>query len=272
MHLETLSLAGNEFQPASTTAARTTALPDNAFPSLRHMKLQNVDRIVIQQICALSPRFRHLITATIVYSNVYSGKVEELPARSALAIKCLGRDISSLTDLTVLTQLCGNTFCLSWVIIDALKHMPLRRLRLGKIQLNTGVPSSSRAINNENSFAGSVGCREEIKWRDLLVALPLLEEFCLEDELLNCRHLRLFAALLQNLSLLVLSSIEFTATEETPSVGEWQAALCHHVTIRCKSYFQLRDDESGPDPEDISAKARYVVHEYPQEASQLIGN
>ncbi|KAG8678066.1 hypothetical protein FRC09_020146 [Ceratobasidium sp. 395] len=271
MHLETLSLAGNEFQPASATATRTTALPDSAFPSLRHVKLQNVNRLLIQQICALSPRFRNLITATIVYSDAYSGKLEELPTRSALAIKCLGRDVSSLTDLTVLTQLCGNTFCLSWVTIDALKHMPLRRLRLGKIQLNTGVPSSSRATNSGNSFAGSVGCRGEIKWRDLLVVLPLLEEFYLEDELLDCRHLRLFAALLQNLSLLVLSSIEFTATEETPSVGGWQAILCH-ITIRCKSYFQPRDDASGPDPEDISAKARYVVHEYPREASQLIGS
>ncbi|KAG8717583.1 hypothetical protein FRC08_007163 [Ceratobasidium sp. 394] len=259
-HLEMLSLRTDQSQRWGDSRD-PIRLPDDSFPSLRHLDLHFLNEPAMFRICHIPQLFRGLVSAAIIFEGKPrwgSVVINSRLNRSELAFACLGANSPHLERLTVLTQ--GDIkspLKVSLPIINALKLMPLRYLRVGTINFG------DRRFN----FATLQTPRSEITWEHLLTAVPHLEELHMVTQTLGLEELQLIGRSLPKLCLLVFWEIDLcNAGQPTDVVNATQA-----ITIRCWSYFGSKLHRLGvagrgawaphiPDEPSVLNAARSVVY------------
>ncbi|KAG8717586.1 hypothetical protein FRC08_007166 [Ceratobasidium sp. 394] len=253
-HLETLSLRADDSQVQSDFQD-TINVPNDSFPSLRHLDLYQLNRSAMSRICSISPLFRRLVSASIISKGkpALLGRVATKSINSPDVIfTCLGANSPRIEHLTILPGW-GYQSCLdiTWLILDAFKLMPLRYLSVGTINLES-------RWSHQND-------RPKITWECFLAAVPQLEELHMETKSIEWNELQLLGSWLPNLRLLVFWRIDLCKAEPpTEAINATQP-----ITIRCWSYFGahfwggFRDGRwvpHTPDEPSILNAARSVVY------------
>ncbi|KAG8751891.1 hypothetical protein FRC12_012220 [Ceratobasidium sp. 428] len=251
--LEELSLLREVFSPFGKRRG-PIELPDNSFPSLRHLNLSFISPFIIARFCNSPKLFRKLEKVSIQFGancNDVMGNLERLTT----AVLPLGRNSPRVTDLTISPQ---GWFAPSWSIIELFKRMPLRCLNLTRVVFGPG-----DYVAHEGQEAPPV-CHPAIGWHDFLAAVPLLEEFRLFE--LESSTLPIFASMLLHLRRLAVHEIGFSGAEEIPrAVAGWHPAT-QSITIQATVYKIEVAGDSG-----ISGVARYVHHLWPNVAFETGG-
>ncbi|KAG9086915.1 hypothetical protein FRC06_002818, partial [Ceratobasidium sp. 370] len=155
----------------------------------------------------------------------YEG-TEENHMRSSFAIKSLGQNTPHLQDLTICSQENYGDFVVTLPVVDAFRHMPLKRLRLSEVTFDDN-DDEGEDFHGDNPGTAA-------QWTSLLTAVSHLEELHMERQDLKPEHLQLIASLLPNLRLLVLGSVKLSEIEE-PFNG---VHAPQPVIIRSRSYFR----------------------------------
>ncbi|KAG8686513.1 hypothetical protein FRC08_012473 [Ceratobasidium sp. 394] len=251
-HLETLSLHTYTSQQAQAKYDPID-IPDDAFPALRHLALYGLSECSIQVICTLPPLFRHLVTASFISPERRHSKISDQRDFSFTLLQSLDRS-PHLVDLTVLTP--GQETCLalySPVILDVLRHLPLRRLRLDRARLKSW-GDIDELDSDDSDVDESIG-HVDIQWRDFFVTVPHLEELHLDLQVISSRYLGVFASSLPNLRLLVLMGVLFEGGE----ISVDQAAT-QPITIRCPFYVDTEDQNEWA---NASKVAKYIHRIWP---------
>ncbi|KAG9122687.1 hypothetical protein FRC07_000817, partial [Ceratobasidium sp. 392] len=115
----------------------------------------------------------------------------------------------SLVDLTISSAAEKHHFTLFWPTIDVFSHMPLKRLNLGSIQFSPGHTSFNVEVTGIQPNLPS------IKWKDLLAAVPLLEDLSLPRQKISMQDLHVIVTMLPHLRLLALCAIQLDEVLET---------------------------------------------------------
>ncbi|KAG8774005.1 hypothetical protein FRC12_002201 [Ceratobasidium sp. 428] len=227
-HLETLSLRTDESQ-FQEKHQEPIIIPNNSFPSLRQLDLYQLNEYTMSRICNIAPLFYHLVSASIMfngkpswYDNYYSNHID----RSEVPFACLGANSPHVERLTVLPHgYRSSEVKLSWSIVDKLKRMPLRYLRVGTIELG---PDSS---SNFTSEAPQVDWPH--RWEDFLSAVSQLEELRMDTKHVSLDELWLIGSRLPKLSLLVFWQVDLRrARAPTETINATQS-----IVLRSWSYF-----------------------------------
>ncbi|KAG8705039.1 hypothetical protein FRC08_001883 [Ceratobasidium sp. 394] len=227
-NLENLSIVSDWSEDPPTSGGDPICLSDGLFPALRHLTLSRVDTCIVRRVCDSPQLFRCLISASIIYADENELDSKELRARLFGAMRCFSHGSSHLVDLTILTSGASGYFWLFSSFIDTFKQMPLRRLRLGGVDLNPNL-KRGRNRNKVNNPA--------LKWEDFLAAVPGLEELRLDNQSLELEDLGGFASALPNLRLLALRSIEPGETPWGCDLAPGARAATRPITIRYRLYF-----------------------------------
>ncbi|KAG9105348.1 hypothetical protein FRC07_009359 [Ceratobasidium sp. 392] len=208
---------------------------NNSFPALRHLMLSGVDECIVQRISDSPQLFHRLISASIIYEDQSIVDSTMLHSRSLSVMNCFSHQSTALTDLTVLTHGADSYFSMFPSFIDVFKRMPLRRLRLGGIDLapDEGEPADS---DEEHSEPRPRADNPPLKWEDFLAAVPHLEELRLENQLFELHDLGLFASALPKLRLLVLQCIESDEELWRHRMISEPVAATQDIVIRCGIY------------------------------------
>ncbi|KAG8704146.1 hypothetical protein FRC09_003741 [Ceratobasidium sp. 395] len=248
LHLEVLTLHNDGSQPIPGENSEIR-ISNDLFPSLRQLEFRGIDDLDIQRIDGLSSLFGQLTKAAIVFLD--DGFYEEQTnhcLRSGLALHCIGTNSLHLVDLTLFTPWNHAYFAIFIPgALDVFRQMPLRRLRLGRVRLQSWPDTVGLDTNILTHPYGYL--RLEVYWRDFLLAVPQLEELHLELQMIQSSHLPSFARLLPNLRLLVLLMIKFDEVE--PST---EKAATQPITIRCPCY----TGPTGGEFTNASGAAKYV--------------
>ncbi|KAG8737572.1 hypothetical protein FRC10_008051 [Ceratobasidium sp. 414] len=261
--LETLTLCADwaeiwEYDQSSLN------VPDDSFVSLRHLYLYGLDESAMSRVCKASPLFRNLVTAVIIFDDQDFDENMSDTIRSVVAVMSLDRNSPHLQNLTIHPRGNSRPFITSWPVINAFKHMPLRRLNLGGTYFDSGTSSEEderdeededKGGENEDRDASTQSHPTEPKWEHLLSAVPQLEEFYIEQQQLLPGQLALFASHLPILRLLVFGHVRLE-DEKLPFSNICVGTATQPVTLRAHSYF---GSQQLPD-EAISTAARCVVH------------
>ncbi|KAG9098346.1 hypothetical protein FRC06_006511, partial [Ceratobasidium sp. 370] len=241
-HLETLSLHTDPFQPAQTKCD-PIAIPDDSFLALRHLGLYGLSESSIQRVCTLSPLFRHLVKASIVSPDYYyHSKIADKHAFSRSIAQCFSRNSPHLVDLTVFSPRSTSSIALYLpVTVDALKSMPLRRLRLDRARLKSW--GDADELDSDDSDVGEEIGGVGMQWSDFLAAVPHLEELHLDLQYIKSRRLPVIASTLPNLRLLVLMCVLFDEDMDATIGG----AATQPITIRCPIYVNQKGEINEED-------------------------
>ncbi|KAG9116038.1 hypothetical protein FRC07_007499 [Ceratobasidium sp. 392] len=122
-YLEILSLRANK-EEHWTNVGEDINVPDDSFPSLRHLDLDAVDEFTICRICKVVPLFHNLISASIIFRNDFGDEFFDDYGRSNIATTCIGANSPHLERLTVLQDADGEFD--SFVVNSNTQHMVLR--------------------------------------------------------------------------------------------------------------------------------------------------
>ncbi|KAG8681431.1 hypothetical protein FRC08_015641, partial [Ceratobasidium sp. 394] len=245
-HLESLVIKSSG---ASLPTEDSISIPDDSFLCLRRLALHSLCDGVISRICEITPLFRHLVKAEIMYCDQCYEGTEENHLRSSFAIKSLGQNSPHLQDLAICSQENYSEFVVSLPVIDAFKHMPLKRLRLSEIVFDDD-DSEDEEPHEDNP--GTVA-----QWTSLLTTVPHLEELHMERQDLKPQHVQLMASLLPALRLLVLGSVKLGEIEEPFN----DVHAPQPITIRSRSYFRSQvyvEVSHVPDDTVVLKAARFV--------------
>ncbi|KAG8768202.1 hypothetical protein FRC12_005719 [Ceratobasidium sp. 428] len=247
-HLEVLTLHNDGSQPIQGERGEIS-ISDDLFPSLHQLEFRGIDDSDILRIDRLSYLFSRLNKGAIIFlDDGFYVEPTNHCLRSRLALHCIGTNSLRLVDLTLFTPWNHAYFALFIPgALDVFKQMPLRRLRLGRVRLQSWPDTVGLDTNILTRPYGD--SRLEVHWRDFLLAVPQLEELHLELQMLQSSHLPSFAHLLPNLRLLVLLMIKFDEVE--PST---EKAATQPITIRCPCY----NGPTGGDFTNASSAAKYV--------------
>ncbi|KAG8699947.1 hypothetical protein FRC08_005015 [Ceratobasidium sp. 394] len=251
--LETLSLHTDVSWPMKTKNDRID-IPDDSFLTLRHLALYGLSDSSIQVICTLPSLFRHLVKASFIFPGYSSLKISKQRDFSLMIVQCLERS-PHLADLTVLSS--RDNSCLSLyppVVLDILRHLPLRRLRLDRARLRSW-GDADQLDNDDRSVDEDTG-HVEIQWRDFFVAVPHLEELHLDLQPIMSYHLPIFASALPNVKLLTLMGVVLEEEEEISA----DRAATQPITIRCPFYLDDQDQDEMTDPSRVT---RYMYSIWP---------
>ncbi|KAG8700911.1 hypothetical protein FRC09_005666 [Ceratobasidium sp. 395] len=204
-------------------------IPDDSFLSLQHLDLYQLNEYAISRICNIAPLFRHLISVSIIFKGKrsYSGTYfSDRINRSEVAVACLGANSSHVERLTVLPNgFYPTEFKLSWSTIDKFKHMPLKYLRVGAVNLS---PNSGSNTNIEGPQIDGPH-----RWEDFSIAVPQLEELHMDTKHVSLDELRLLGSWLPKLRLLVFWQVDLRqAVLSTETINATQS-----IIIRSWSYF-----------------------------------
>ncbi|KAG8773698.1 hypothetical protein FRC12_002374 [Ceratobasidium sp. 428] len=225
-YLETLSFRADESQ-AQENYDEAINIPEDSFPSLRHLNLYQLNESPMSRLCKVPQLFRHLTSAVIVFEGKphYSGRLVVYRVnRSEVSITSLGANSPSIERLTLLPDGdCTSCFEVSWSAINAFKFMPLRYLSVGSVKLGFG------------SGSGDPQNREPV-WEDLLAAVPQLEELRMETKRMTVDELQLLGSLLPKLRLLVFWQIDLSAVGQPPEMIK----ATQSITLRSWSFFGSR--------------------------------
>ncbi|KAG8723006.1 hypothetical protein FRC09_005141 [Ceratobasidium sp. 395] len=258
-HLETLSLRADESQ-VQKHLDDPIIVPDCSFPSLRQLDLYQLYASAIARICVIAPLFRRLVSASIIYKGKPSSHGFQFSHRfnrSEVAVTCLGANTPHVECLTVLPEgECSSEFLVSWSIVDKLRLLPLKYLRVGGINLKLDV--NSRHLGNDRPT-----------WEDLLTAVPQLEELHMDTCYIGLNELRLIGSRLPELRLFVFWQVMLQEAGQ-----RWRAAgtTTQPIVLRSWSYFGGdRVNEDFPswhprlptDQSEVYAAARFLYGIWP---------
>ncbi|KAG8792159.1 hypothetical protein FRC12_006973 [Ceratobasidium sp. 428] len=259
--LETLSLRADESQ-VQMHLEDPIIVPDYSFPSLRQLDLYQLYASAIARICVIAPLFCRLVSASIIYKGKPSGHGFQFSHRfnrSEVAMTCLGADSPHIEYLTVLPEgECPSEFLVSWTIVDKLRLLPLKYLRVGRINLKLDV--SSRHLGGDQPT-----------WDDLLTAVPQLEELHMDTYYISLNELQLVGSRLPELRLLVFWQVTLQeAGQQLKAAG----ATTQRIVLRSWSYFggaEVQDDEFQSswqprlpaDQSEVYAAARFLYGIWP---------
>ncbi|KAG8692091.1 hypothetical protein FRC09_011459 [Ceratobasidium sp. 395] len=261
-HLETLSLC-TEWDEEWEYDESPLAVPDDSFPSLRHLYLYGLDESTMSRVCKVLPLFRHLVGATIIFEDQCFDENLSDYERSNVAVTCLGQNSPHLEELTILPRGNNGWFVITRPTLDMFKHMPLRCLRLGHFSL--GGDNEDEDDESGGESARNPSNRPEIKWQDLLASVPQLEELRVERQPLDPHLLRLIAHHLPNLRLLSFGNIDLGKVKYPEDA---EAVAAQPITLRGHSYFWPKesygsDDYDPPKEETIHNAAKYILGIWP---------
>ncbi|KAG8756544.1 hypothetical protein FRC12_010539 [Ceratobasidium sp. 428] len=248
--LKVLSLHSDESQFRPGRRSEVWIL-DDFFPSLRELELRGIKNSTIQRIHNFSSIFRRLERASIIscHDTEFSESSSLNDVRSGLAIQFFGANCLHMVELTLLMPQRAAGFSLSSPgALDALKQMPLRRLRLGRVLLRPWDTPENPSSDLEH-LGGSNHL--EIRWQDFLAAVPHLEELRLETQHLRSSRLPLLASMLSNLRIFTLLIIIFDQLGEQIDQPAMQP-----LSIQCEQYTAY-DSDGGKELLDFSSAARY---------------
>ncbi|KAG8739320.1 hypothetical protein FRC12_016363 [Ceratobasidium sp. 428] len=130
-HLETLSLC-SDFADNKEFDEIPLSVPNDSFPSLRHLYLYALYETTMSSVCKIPPLFSRPVKTIILFEDQYSDDDMGDDERSDVAVTCLGRNSPQLQELTILPRGNNGLFIITRPILDTLKCMPLRYLRLGE--------------------------------------------------------------------------------------------------------------------------------------------
>ncbi|KAG9074620.1 hypothetical protein FS749_013793 [Ceratobasidium sp. UAMH 11750] len=175
--LETLSLHDDRPDSKQPKDDRID-IPDNSFLALRHLALYGLSDSSMQVICTVPSLFRHLVKASFIFIEHDFLGISKHRDFSFTLLQCFDHS-PHLVDLTVFTL--EHDACLvlySPAILDIFRHIPLRRLRLGKARLKSW--GDIDEVDSDDSSVDESTGHVEIQWRDFFVTVPYLEELHLD--------------------------------------------------------------------------------------------
>ncbi|KAG8697029.1 hypothetical protein FRC09_008112 [Ceratobasidium sp. 395] len=259
-HLETLSLCA-DYGGGDENDESSLSVPDNSFPSLKHLYLQGLHVSTISRVCKVPTLFRHLEKTIIRFDDDWYDEDDDEANCSDVAVTSLGQNAPYLQELTILTR--GNfaSFVVSWPILGKFNRMPLRSLRLG--ELGFDIKDEERADSgNETDYEATHNQRNcpEIKWEDFLDSVPQLEELQLERQRIDSQTLQLIAIRLSNLRLLVFGDLYLSEAEPPSRIGH---TTTQPITLRGHTYLDCQNSKIPPDEEAIYKVARCILGIWP---------
>ncbi|KAG8781285.1 hypothetical protein FRC12_022030 [Ceratobasidium sp. 428] len=243
----------------------TLEIPNDSFLSLKRLSMIDLGQDSIKHICTVRPLFRNLTQADIIYNTrIYftdSGNYK----RSVLAVASLGQNTPQLQELAIHPRgwdLGG--FVVSLPVINAFKHMHLRRLSLGSISFKRDYcPYESIGPGDGDEITESDS--PELQWTAFLGSIPRVEELHLEFQNIVSDRLAWFASLLPKLRLFVFRAIDLG---EAPEVPNDKTGAAHPITIRTWSCFATEgshwQETYVPDEHGLSNAARYIHDLWPK--------
>ncbi|KAG9120341.1 hypothetical protein FRC07_004202, partial [Ceratobasidium sp. 392] len=161
------------------------------------------------RICKLTPIFRRLVSASIIYEGKPRGRdlfrrVIHRYNRSEVAVTCLGANSPHLEYLAVLPEGDGlSTFLISRPIIDKLRLLPLKHLKVGRIKLNIDI-----SLDHSSD--------DQPTWENFLAAVPQLEELHMDTNNISSNELQLIGSRLSKLRLLVFWHVGLQEAGQPP--------------------------------------------------------
>ncbi|KAG8725622.1 hypothetical protein FRC09_000009 [Ceratobasidium sp. 395] len=223
-HLETLSLR-TDASEAQESYNDPIIIPDNSFPSLRQLDLYQLNESAMARICKITQIFRRLVSASIIYKGKPNGRhdfgVTHRYNRSEVAVACLGANSPHIEYLTVLPEGDGlSNFLISWTIIDKLRLLPLKYLKVGRIKLNIDI-----ALDHPSD--------DQPTWGNLLVAVPQLEELHMDTNNISLNELQLIGSKLSKLRLLAFWHVGLQEAGQPPET----ISATQSIVLRSWSYF-----------------------------------
>ncbi|KAG8726712.1 hypothetical protein FRC12_023154 [Ceratobasidium sp. 428] len=241
-HLESLSLASDDTQ-ALPRGHDAVTLSGGSFPALQHLALRDINPWIVQRVYDSPQLFRRLVSAVITYEDLDYDGCEGYELRSIYAMKCFSHDCSRLTDLTIITRRIGTRFSLFRPFLAIFKRMPLRRLRLCRVDLNPEIDDEDHIEETEMKEN-----RPEITWEEFLATVPHLEDLQIGNRIVT-QDLVAFAHLLPKLRLFAAHTIKVVKAEDAST----RSSAAQPIVIRSRNY-QLSD--FGNKAKDISEMAR----------------
>ncbi|KAG8795485.1 hypothetical protein FRC12_013647 [Ceratobasidium sp. 428] len=257
-HLEILSLRADESQ-VQKHLDDPIIVPDYSFPSLRQLDLYQLYASAIARICVIAPLFRRLVSASIIYKGKPSSHGFQFSHRfnrSEVAVTCLGANSPHIEYLTVLPEgECLSEFLVSWSIVDKLRLLPLKYLRVGRINFNLNVDSEHLGYGWPT-------------WKDLLTAVPQLEELHMDTYCISSNELQLIGSRLPELRLLVFWQVMLQEAGRQPKAA---SATTQLIVLRSWSYFggiQIQgfsdwEPRLPADQSEVYAAARFLYGMWP---------
>ncbi|KAG9121295.1 hypothetical protein FRC07_002790 [Ceratobasidium sp. 392] len=273
-YLETLSLH-TDWEETWEYDESPLEVPDDSFPSLKHLYLYGLDESAMSRVCKVPSLFRHLIQATIIFEDQDFDENLSDNKRSNVAVECLGQNSPHIQDLTILPRGNNGWFVVSWPVINAFKYMPLKCLRFGEVTFySTADNDEGEEEEGDESGANNANSLPDIHWEDFLASVPYLEELWLEQQELHPSQLPLFAAHLPKLKLLVFGSMELGYAEGSSDLADGHVAK-QSITLRGWSYTKPwkvgLDGAYAPIQEDIICNAaKYIFAIWPNATCEAL--
>ncbi|KAG8683858.1 hypothetical protein FRC09_015770 [Ceratobasidium sp. 395] len=240
-------------------------IPNDSFLSLKRLSMINLGQDTIKHICTVRPLFRNLIHADIIYNTKISFTDSGNYRRSVLAVASLGQNTPQIRELAIHPRgwdLGGFVVCSP--VVNALKHMHLRRLSLGSISFRryyrayeSAGPSDGDEITESDS--------PEFQWATFLASIPQVEELYLDfQNIAASERLVWFASLLTKRRLFVFRAVDLG---EAPEASNNKNSVTHPITIRTWSCFAIEgsrwQETYVPDERGLSNAARYIHDLWP---------
>ncbi|KAG8784441.1 hypothetical protein FRC12_018707 [Ceratobasidium sp. 428] len=259
-HLETLSLCTDYMGDIDEYDESSLGIPNNSFPSLKHLYLQGLHVTTISRVCKVPTLFCHLKKAIIRFDDDWYDTDDDEVTCSNVAVTSLGQNAPYIQELTVLTRGNFGSFVVSWSILGRFKYMPLRSLRLGELAFD--IKDEEADSNNGSDYGATHNQRNypEIKWEDFLDSVPQLEELQLERQRIDSQTLQLIAIRLFNLRLLVFGDLYLSEAEPPSGIGH---TTTQPITLRGHTYLDCQNSKIPPDEEAIYKVARCIFGIWP---------
>ncbi|KAG9119838.1 hypothetical protein FRC07_004938 [Ceratobasidium sp. 392] len=249
-HLEELSLRTSG---ATRLGPDSITVPNDSFPSLRKLFLIGLKDCLILEICEVTPLFRQLTRADIVFPQTHRDTLGTYSSSTAV-VQPMGQSSPHLWDLSIHPRgRDSGGLLISLPVINAFKYMPLRRLRLGRIifgPCNDGFEEGDEVTQNDPS---------EVLWTVFLTTVPGLEELYLGNQNITPQELGWFASLLPRLRLLVIKNVPL---DEVELYLPDRASAAQSIVIRSSSFFaspEVRAYRKDQDKIDNIARYRLIT-------------
>ncbi|QRV78158.1 LRR receptor-like serine/threonine-protein kinase [Ceratobasidium sp. AG-Ba] len=186
--LETLAFRTDQ-QEHWAPAGAVGVLPDDAFPSLRHLTLYRVGESDVSHLWQIPQLLRQLDTTEVVFGDHQEGPLMDDTQRSDIVLRSLADHSPHIQRLTVLPRGYRGQCSISDLAIQSFERTPLKYLRLGSFEFDLAADSADEP------------------WLKFLSAVPHLEELHIERESLLAQTVFWIASMLPKLRLLTFKSI-----------------------------------------------------------------
>ncbi|KAG8779536.1 hypothetical protein FRC12_024148 [Ceratobasidium sp. 428] len=257
-HLKYLSLVSDHTQTMPYTES-LVMLSDDSFPALQHLTFCGVNPTIVTRVYNSPWLFCRLASAEIIYEDLSYDEHESDYLRSAYAMKCFSHGCSHLTDLTIITEGRVGRFRLYRQFIPIFKQLPLRCLRLCRVDLNPDLEQQDEdEFEDMLEQAGLERNNPPMTWEEFLAALPHLEVLYMNNSF-RVWDLVAFADSLPKLRYFALDTIR--ASSESDTFGGATGPTATQPIVICCNYPRFK--YAAPDPKEILERARQIHEIWP---------